>query len=85
MAKFVALAIPVLLVMAVIATYARYESLDPCDWMVHDLADHYGLPRVVAEARIRAGFLLDGITEPDAGDCLLEWWDWRSEGIPEEG
>ena len=70
---------------ATVATYVRYESLDPCDWMEHDLADQTGLPRVVVEARIRAGFLLDGITEPGPGDCLLEWWEWRSEGLPEEG
>ena len=83
--KTLAVVVPVLLVAAVIATYARYESLHPCDWMEHDLASHLSLPRVVIQARIRAEFLLQGITEPGAGDCLVEWWDWRSKGRPDKG
>ena len=74
-----------LLVVGVIATYARYESLHPCDWMVHDLAADSALPRMAVELQISAAFLLEGITEPDAGDCLVKWWDWRREGIPEQG
>lgn len=73
-----------LLVVAVIATYARYESLDPCDWMKHDLAAESSLPQVAVELQISAAFLLDGITEPTAGDCLVKWWDWRREGLPEQ-
>lgn len=73
-----------LLVVAVIATYARYESLDPCDWMEHDLAAESSLPQVAVELQISAAFLLDGITEPTAGDCLVKWWEWRREGLPEQ-
>jgi hypothetical protein len=73
-----------LLVVAVIATYARYESLDPCDWMEHDLAAESSLPQVAVELQISAAFLLDGITEPTPGDCLVKWWDWRREGLPEQ-
>ena len=71
-----------LLVVAVIATYARYESLHPCDWMKHDLAAESSLPQVAVELQISTAFLLDGITEPTAGDCLIKWWDWRREGLP---
>jgi hypothetical protein len=72
-----------LLLAAVVATLFRYQSLHPCDWMERDLTEAYGLPALVAQAQIRAAFLLEGVTEPDALDCLLKWWDWRSEGIPE--
>lgn len=71
----------VLLLLAATATYARYESFDPCAWMAHDLVEESGLPRMVAEARIQAEFLLRGIGEPDAGDCLFAWWDFRAEGL----
>ena len=73
-----------LLAAAAVATYARYESLDPCDWMEQDLVAQSGLPAVAVEIRIRAAFLLDGITEPDAGDCLVKWWEWRREGLPQQ-
>lgn len=73
-----------LLVVAVIATYARYESLNPCDWMKHDLVADSGLPEVAVELRISAAFLLEGITDPTPGDCLVKWWDWRREGMPKE-
>ncbi len=73
-----------LLAAAAVATYARYESLDPCDWMEQDLVAQSGLPAVAVEIRIRAAFLLDGITEPDAGDCLVKWWQWRREGLPQQ-
>ena len=73
-----------LLVLAVVATYARYESLNPCDWLQRDLMAESGLPQVAVELRISADFLLDGITDPGPGDCLVKWWEWRSEGMPKE-
>ena len=73
-----------LLIVAVVATYGRYQSLDPCDWMEQDLATQSSLPRVAVELQIAAAFLLDGITEPGPGDCLTKWWDWRREGLPKE-
>ena len=73
-----------LLVVASIATYARYQSLHPCDWMEQDLAAHSSLPRVAVELQISAAFLLEGITNPGPGDCLVKWWDWRREGLPQE-
>ncbi len=78
-----ALLVAGLLLAAVGATFFRYQSLNPCDWMEQDLAESYGLPLLIVRAQIRAAFLLEGVTEPDALDCLLEWWDWRSEGIPD--
>ena len=62
------------------ATYYRYRSLDPCDWMLQDLTAHFGLPSAVIEAKIRAEFLLQGIVEPSPRDCLFEWWRLRREG-----
>ena len=72
-----------LAVAATAATYVRYESLDPCDWMEQDLARQSGLPPIVVRARIQAEFLLEGITEPTATDCLSGWWEIRAEGLGE--
>ena len=80
--KFVQVAIVVIL-LAVIATYARYESLSPCDWMEQDLAGQSDLPLIVIQGRIRANFLLRGIANPGAYDCVLAWWKFRAEGVPE--
>ncbi len=63
------------------ATYARYESFDPCIWMEQDLAADSGLPVVVTRARIQAEFLLRGIADPDAADCLFAWWEFRADGL----
>jgi len=72
-----------LVVAAAIATYARYQSLDPCDWMRQDLAAQSELPQVAVELQISGAFLLDGITDPGPGDCLVKWWEWRREGLPQ--
>ncbi len=73
----------ILVITAVVATYFRYQSLDPCDWMEQDLASESSLPLLVVQTKIRAEFLLDGITEPGPGDCLTAWWDLRSNGLSE--
>ena len=79
------LAIAVVLVLAAtVATYVRYQSLSPCDWMEQDMADESDLPRVVIQARIAASFLLDGITDPTPVECLNAWWRYRVDGLPEE-
>ena len=83
MVRFLAI-VAGLIVVAAIATYARYQSLDPCDWMEHDLAAESELPRVAIELQISAAFLLEGITAPGPGDCLVKWWDWRREDLPLE-
>lgn len=64
---------------ASVATYARYESLDPCVWLVRDATNQSGLPELAEETRIRAAFLLRGISEPGSYDCLEAWWRLRSE------
>ena len=69
---------------ASIATYVRYQSLHPCDWMEHDLADEWGVPRLMARAKIRAEFLLDGIAEPGPSECLMGWWEMRAEAVERE-
>ena len=73
-----------LLIAAAAATYVRYQSLHPCDWMEEDLAAQSDLPRVAVELQISAAFLLEGITDPGPGDCLVKWWDWRRAGLPLE-
>ncbi len=73
-----------LVVVAAIATLARYESFDPCDWLEQDIARSLGMPALVAQARIRATFLFRGIVEPDTSDCLNAWWHLKAEGLPEE-
>lgn len=65
---------------AAVATLVRYGSLEPCDWLDQDTAKETGLPRVVAQARVRAAFLLDGITDPTSGECLTAWWDLKANG-----
>ncbi len=72
-----------LVVAAAIATLARYESFDPCDWLEHDMTRSLGMPPVVAQARIRATFMFRGIVEPDTYDCLDAWWRLKAEGLPE--
>jgi len=67
-----------LLVAAVAATFVRYESLDPCVWLVHDAARQSGLPALAEETRLRAAFLVRGIAEPGPYDCLTAWWRLRS-------
>ncbi len=57
--KFVLIVIGIAIA-ATIATYARYGSLNPCDWMERDLARQTGLPPMVVRVRIGAAFLLDG-------------------------
>ena len=74
-----ALIVLLLLVIAAgVATYSRYQSFHPCDWMEQDLADSSGLPRLAMRAQIRAEFVLKGITEPGPTDCVLAWWDYRA-------
>ena len=70
-----------LIIAAIVATYFRYQSLDPCDWMEQDLAAESDLPLIMLRAQIRAEFLLDGITEPGPADCISAWWDLRSNGL----
>ncbi len=71
------------MVAAAIATFARYESFDPCDWLEQDMTRSLGTPPVVAQTRIRATFLFRGIVEPDTYDCLDAWWRLKAEGLPE--
>ncbi len=74
----------VLAVAAVIATFARYESIDPCEWLEQDMTRALGMPRIVAQARIRAGFMFRGIVEPTSGECLEDWWRLKAKGLPED-
>lgn len=68
---------------AVVMTYVRYQSLHPCDWMEQDLAQETDLPRLAVQAKIRASFVIDGILDPDSLDCVLAWWEFRANGLPD--
>lgn len=60
------------------ATYARYGNFDPCDWTAQDHANTSAIPKLVWAGRLQADFLVDGITEPNFGDCMLAWWQNRA-------
>ncbi len=70
-----------LIAACVIATYVRYGSLHPCDWLQKDMMAESDMPEIWVETRIRMRFFLDGITEPTARDCLEGWWTFRVEEI----
>ena len=71
-----------ILLAAAVATYGRYGSYDPCQWMETDMVKSSGLPHLVVRARIKAHFLVDGVTNPDLGQCLMGWWKSRADGLP---
>ena len=77
----VAVIVLVLAAGATLATYMRYDSLHPCDWLHRDMVLASGHPEVWVQIRIRALFFLEGIDEPDAADCLRGWWDFRVEEL----
>jgi hypothetical protein len=69
--------VPLFVVFAVVATYARYQSFDTCRWLVIDTAEYYDLSETAAEAHARADLLLHGVVSPDAFDCMHAWWRAR--------
>lgn len=75
----------VLIIAGAIATYVRYGSFDPCDWMEQDLAAGSALPLIVVQGRIKAEFLLQGITDPAPQQCIQAWWKFRRDGAPAAG
>lgn len=70
-----------IVVAATAATYVRYRSFDPCEWIARDMADRTAIPVIVWQSRIRADFLLQGITDPSASDCVVAWWKERANGV----
>ena len=79
---FIAASILIVLAAAT-ATYVEYRSFDPCAWMVQDMAEKAGLRPIAAKARVQGRFLVKGIVRPDAGQCVLAWWAFRSESASE--
>ena len=69
------------LVAAAAATLVRYGSLDPCVWLETDQIEDSILAPALVRAKIRAAFVIDGITDPGPLDCLVKWWDWRGEEL----
>ena len=70
---------------AVSATWVRYASFDPCVWTEQDMVADSSLPALIVTARIRAGLLLDGVTEPTPKQCLYAWWQHRFEDAKANG
>jgi hypothetical protein len=70
---------------AITATWVRYDSFDPCVWMEKDMVADSSLPALIVTARIKAAFLLDGITEPTPKQCLYAWWQHRFEDAKAAG
>ena len=66
---------------ASIATYVRYQSLHPCDWLEKDMIAASDMPEIWVVARLRARFLMEGITDPSALECLEGWWSFRIEEL----
>lgn len=66
---------------ATAATYIRYHTFDPCEWIARDMADRTSVPLVVWQSRVRADFLLQGVAEPSPSQCVLAWWKERADGV----
>ena len=65
------------------ATFGRYGNFDPCDWTAQDQAELTSIPKLVWVGRLKAKFLVNGITEPAFSDCMLAWWESRAEDAAE--
>ena len=70
-----------LMVAAVVATFFRYQSLHPCDWLEKDMIAASDMPEIWVVARLRARFFMEGITDPSALECLEGWWSFRIEEL----
>jgi len=66
------------------ATFGRYGNFDPCDWTAQDHAKSTLIPKIVWEGRLKAEFLVKGITQPTYSDCVLAWWESRAEDAVEK-
>jgi hypothetical protein len=69
--------VPLFIVFAVAATYARYQSFDTCRWLIVDTAEIHDVSETAAEARARADLLVHGVIAPGTIDCLHAWWRVR--------
>ncbi len=54
----------------------RYGSVDPCDWLRHDMTAKTGLPRIMIDAAVQVK--LKG--EVTAGNCFGEWLRFHKDG-----
>lgn len=73
-----------LVIAGLVATFVRYGSVNPCEWLILDTARLRGLPLIVAETRVRAAFMVRGTTSPGYTQCLTAWWDLRADGASAE-
>jgi len=62
------------------ATYHRYQSFNPCDWIERDLAVQSGMPTLIVQGQIKTWFLMDGVVKPDPYQCIKMWWRLKIDG-----
>ena len=75
--KTAAIIIVSILLFGVGATYQRYESFNPCDWMEQDLVAQSGLPILVVHGQVKAKFLLQGVIDPNPYQCIKLAGSWK--------
>ena len=66
------------------ATFGRYGNFDPCDWTAQDQSESSAIPKIVWAGRLKAKFLVDGITNPSFSECMMAWWESRAEDATEK-
>ena len=66
------------------ATFGRYGNFDPCDWTTQDQADTTAVPKIFWEGRLKAKFLVKGITNPSFSECMITWWESRADDAIEK-
>ena len=66
------------------ATFGRYGNFDPCDWTAQDQAEFTSLPKIFWVGRLKAKFLIQGITQPTYSDCMVVWWETQAEDAVEK-
>ncbi len=82
--KKVVITLLILVVAAAGATFWRYQSFDPCEWLKQDMAAKSDLPGLFVEGQIRWDFLFDGVADPDGMQCLKKWWNFRADEEPKK-
>jgi len=78
--KTAAIIIIGILLFGTAATYHRYQSFNPCDWMEQDLIVQSSLPKLVVQGKVKAKFLLQGIIDPTPVQCVKMWWKLKADG-----
>jgi len=78
--KTTAIIIIGMLLFGAAATYHRYASFNPCDWIEQDFIEQSGMPSLIVQGQMNTRFLMDGIVNPDAYQCIKMWWRLKIDG-----